>query len=227
MEMGSLRFSLLCVVVLVGISIFLPSFVTAQPSEKQKNKFAGWGAARIKKARKACNSLPSDHFEFRAVPAIHRGACGDPMPIAVKYINLEPRLEFRPVAKLNCRVAGALDRWIRQVVQPKAWELLDARVIRVVVAASYHCRTRSNGSKLSEHAFANAIDISKFITAKGERISVQKHWRAGDERARFLKDIHKGACRIFGTVLGPNADVAHRTHFHLDMTPRRHSAYCR
>ena len=42
----------------------------------------------------------------------------------------------------------------------------------------------------------------------------------------FLRRLHKGACTIFGTVLGPEANEAHRDHFHLDLAPRRRSAYC-
>jgi hypothetical protein len=44
--------------------------------------------------------------------------------------------------------------------------------------------------------------------------------------ASFLRQLHKGACGPFGTVLGPEANDAHRDHFHLDLAPRRRSAYC-
>ncbi|MEM1306010.1 MAG: extensin family protein [Pseudomonadota bacterium] len=46
-------------------------------------------------------------------------------------------------------------------------------------------------------------------------------------KSRFLKRIHADACRYFGTVLGPEANEAHRDHFHLDLAPRRRSNYCR
>jgi hypothetical protein len=42
----------------------------------------------------------------------------------------------------------------------------------------------------------------------------------------FLRSIHGGACRAFGTVLGPEANDPHRTHFHLDLIPRKTSNYC-
>jgi hypothetical protein len=44
--------------------------------------------------------------------------------------------------------------------------------------------------------------------------------------AQFLRQLHKGACRVFGTVLGPEANEAHRDHFHFDLAHRRHNAYC-
>lgn len=42
----------------------------------------------------------------------------------------------------------------------------------------------------------------------------------------FLQRVHSEACGTFGTVLGPEANDAHRNHFHLDMMARRRSAYC-
>lgn len=44
--------------------------------------------------------------------------------------------------------------------------------------------------------------------------------------ALFLKRVHKEACGFFGTVLGPEANEAHRDHFHFDMAARRRSNYC-
>lgn len=42
----------------------------------------------------------------------------------------------------------------------------------------------------------------------------------------FLKKVHEKACGLFGTVLGPEANEAHRDHFHFDLAPRRRRAYC-
>ena len=44
--------------------------------------------------------------------------------------------------------------------------------------------------------------------------------------ADFLHRLHKGACGVFGTVLGPEANEAHRDHFHFDLATRRRSAFC-
>ena len=44
--------------------------------------------------------------------------------------------------------------------------------------------------------------------------------------AQFLRRLHKGACTQFGTVLGPEANEAHRDHFHFDLAQRRRSAFC-
>ncbi len=42
----------------------------------------------------------------------------------------------------------------------------------------------------------------------------------------FLRAAHVSACRIFGTVLGPEANAAHRNHFHVDMAPRVLKTVC-
>jgi hypothetical protein len=44
--------------------------------------------------------------------------------------------------------------------------------------------------------------------------------------AAFLRRLHKGACGTFGTVLGPDANEAHRNHFHFDLAARKRSAFC-
>jgi hypothetical protein len=38
--------------------------------------------------------------------------------------------------------------------------------------------------------------------------------------------MHEGACGVFGTVLGPEANEAHRNHLHLDPAARGHSPFC-
>jgi len=45
-------------------------------------------------------------------------------------------------------------------------------------------------------------------------------------RARFLRSAHAAACRIFGTTLGPEANEAHRNHFHVDMAERKYKKIC-
>lgn len=45
-------------------------------------------------------------------------------------------------------------------------------------------------------------------------------------RQKFLHRIHEGACRVFGTVLGPEANDDHLDHLHLDMAHRRSKSYC-
>jgi hypothetical protein len=46
------------------------------------------------------------------------------------------------------------------------------------------------------------------------------------EEAAFLRRLHRGACGTFGTVLGPDANEAHRNHFHFDLAARKRNAFC-
>jgi membrane protein involved in colicin uptake len=52
---------------------------------------------------------------------------------------------------------------------------------------------------------------------------------AADVQSRhrqFLRQIHAAACKYFGTVLGPEANDAHKNHLHLDMAERSRSNFC-
>ncbi len=46
-------------------------------------------------------------------------------------------------------------------------------------------------------------------------------------RAAFLRHLHDTGCRRFATALGPEANDAHRNHFHFDMAERNGGKYCR
>jgi hypothetical protein len=45
-------------------------------------------------------------------------------------------------------------------------------------------------------------------------------------RSHFLRAVHAAACRLFGTTLGPEANEAHRNHFHVDMAERKFKKIC-
>ncbi len=47
------------------------------------------------------------------------------------------------------------------------------------------------------------------------------------QKSAFLRAAHGRACSIFGTVLGPDANYAHRHHFHVDLQQRKQGSYCR
>lgn len=49
---------------------------------------------------------------------------------------------------------------------------------------------------------------------------------ATSAEARFLRRLHKEACDSFGTVLGPEANEAHRDHFHFDLKARKRRSVC-
>ena len=122
----------------------------------------------------------------------------------------------------SCPVAAALKLWEWQVVQPAAERILGKPVETVQHLGSYSCRRiygREQGS-FSEHATADAIDVSGFILEDGKRISVARDWQGEDKEAIFLRAVRDGACQLFSTVLSPDYNAAHHDHLHLDQAER-------
>jgi len=44
--------------------------------------------------------------------------------------------------------------------------------------------------------------------------------------SEFLHQAHDDACKLFGTVLGPDTNAAHHNHFHFDMKARKYRSIC-
>lgn len=129
------------------------------------------------------------------------------------------RVQMRPAAMLRCPMVPAVDHWVQTVVEPAARRHLGVPIAELKVAASYACRPMNGiaGGKLSEHGHANALDVSVFHLADGRAISVKDGWYGSAAERAFLRAVHGGACDVFTTVLGPEADAFHRDHFHLDL----------
>lgn len=167
----------------------------------------------------------------------------------VRYTALPPRSEgeqcgyadavrFRPGGArrigfaprdlgVACPVAAALAVWEWEAVQPAARRHFGQRVTEIEHFGSYNCRRMYNreGASWSEHATADAVDISAFRLADGTRITVVGDWadagaKRTDSKARFLREVRDSACGVFSTVLSPDYNAAHRDHFHFDQAYR-------
>ncbi len=119
--------------------------------------------------------------------------------------------------EMRCDIALRLYLLERHAIQPLALRHLGAAVDRIEHFGSYSCRTIAGSSRMSEHATANAIDISGFRLDGGRTVSLKRGWTAGGKSARFLRDVRAGACRWFNMVLSPDYNEAHADHFHADM----------
>ncbi len=246
-----------------------------------------WTAAEVTAATDACKTLlGSVTVDYEQLAPIKEGLCGAPAPILLRSVGNDPKVEINPPATISCPLAKALSDWLSKVVQPEAKALLGSVVVGLHNATSYACRNRYGGAKtpLSEHALANALDVSEFQLASGDSITVLKGWPrvvprppaplpnpardetaarsaspeaaavkltrglpsavaaakakaadppsppvavepTPDPKSEFLKLVHDKACQEFGTVLGPEANEAHKDHFHLDQKKRR-SGFC-
>ncbi len=284
-----------------------------------------WRASEIADARRACEAVAAETAaRFEILPPRREGACGAPAPIRLEAIGQQDPVRFVPAPIVSCDMVVALTRWIEKGLKPIGERHLDGAVSEVRVMSSYSCRTRygKTGARMSEHAFANALDIAGFAFADGRTVDVLSDWGAtrrdllaaaarpveparapivpptttlsgpaqaaeasrtavetanalppipmrrplkqaaiaaaapraalklpaakskpretprqitararpssGPQRdaTRFLRESHRLACAIFGTTLGPDANDAHRNHFHVDMFPRRSRGYC-
>jgi hypothetical protein len=130
------------------------------------------------------------------------------------------------VGPITCALAGNFAAWVQNAAQPAARQVFDQAVVRVETFGTYSCRNIYGGrsGRLSEHAHANAIDVSAFVLADGRRITLLDGWRGDARDQRFLRLIHTSACRRFPTVLSPDYNAAHANHFHFDMSGR---GFCR
>lgn len=118
----------------------------------------------------------------------------------------------------SCALAATLYVWEREILQPAAQDHLGSEVVEILHYGTFSCR-RVNGAQSgnwSEHAGANAIDVSGFRLADGRVVHVTD-WDAGGEKAGFLREVRDGSCQLFTGVLGPDYNAAHHDHFHLDM----------
>ena len=132
---------------------------------------------------------------------------------------------------MTCPLAANFADWTRYAVRPAAKQYLGADVVRIETMGTFNCRNIYGGrsGKLSEHAFANAVDVSAFVLRDGRRVSVLTGWNGSSEERAFLRRLHQSACKRFGTVLGPDYNSAHANHFHFDMarSMRNGTSFCR
>jgi hypothetical protein len=246
---------------------------------------AAWIDKEIKAALMQCiQALAPITADVAPLDPIRDGDCGAPAPVLLKSIGDVDKVSFDPPLVLDCAMVVGLDRWLKDSVQPTAREALSSPVSKII-GSSYACRNVYNQSDghLSQHAFANAIDVPMFVLADGRRIDLTHGWgptqrdliaaakakkdspgptgsraqpkantkgattdvvkvstgqasnsataaspipaSADDSaaEAKFLRLAHDGGCKIFSTVLGPEANDAHRTHLHLDLQERKTS----
>jgi hypothetical protein len=365
----------LTLVILIALPAAASAEVTDVPPLPQRNPFRAPGAAKpvlpkdqptipwteaeIDAATAKCKTLlTGDPLDYEMLPPIKEGLCGTPAPVLLRAVGNDPKVVIDPPATMSCPMADTLGEWLRNTVQPKAQALFGSPVVKIQNASSYVCRNRYNGTNtlLSEHALANAFDVSQFVLANGTRITVLDHWPrvatlpppspnparvddsaatnsaakheggdrgrdiftpakaesatppaapevateedyagghpsnpfikpnggdrgseivtaedhasgdasassnpfvkpksgdrgedavtpakvespapsppsvatepAPDAKGQFVTFLFEDACRHFGTVLGPNANEAHKDHFHLDMKARRKSNFC-
>jgi hypothetical protein len=164
-------------------------------------------------------------FEERAPLSDADAGCSVPDPVAVSALS--PSVKIGPEAVMNCALADELSRFIGETASPLAEKTFGSPISSIRQASAYVCRDRHGTSRISEHAFGNAIDIAAFVLKDKTVIEVKDYGDSDPKRAAFLGEIRKAACGPFRTVLGPGADPDHSLHLHFDLEPRKSkNAFC-
>jgi hypothetical protein len=193
-------------------------------------------------AERAClrsGAVKESAYIVKGSPIEGPGACGALSPFHVAALSdgrvtltmpasLAGSGQKAYAATLTCAMVPALEEWMTDKVQTAAAAVYGQPVVEMHTLGSYSCRRMNNGTgtaMISEHAFANAIDVSGFTLADGREVMVRTGWRGAAEDQEFLRSVFVGSCDIFHTVLGPGSDGHHEDHFHLDLmrhTSERH-----
>lgn len=123
----------------------------------------------------------------------------------------------------RCPIAARLYLWERHRLQPLAQQIFGSGVARIHHYSSFSCRqmrtSRGTSTRMSQHATANALDISGFTLADGTRIMLSDGWQGNTRQARFLREARDGLCDWFNVTLSPDYNALHADHFHIDMGP--------
>lgn len=191
-------------------------------ASQRPNPSAGLGAFDPTPAARQCFSdLGKANVRFSPLPNRQfNGGCSQIDSIKL----LDVGADVTNLGPVKCELAGKFAAWTEFAVKRAARQYLGSDLKRIETMGSYSCRNIAGSGKLSQHAHANAIDVSAFVLNDGRRITVENDWKSGRREMQFLAAIHDSACKRFGTVLSPDYNAAHRDHFHLDMSG---NGYCR
>ncbi|GJE42365.1 extensin family protein [Methylobacterium soli] len=154
---------------------------------------------------------------FEPLPPVENGQCGAARPLRLTALD---GVALPQAVTLVCGAAEALARWTTEV-QVAAERDLGAPLKALTIGTSYECRGQNHDpdAKLSEHAFANGVDVMSFSIGERAPVGVGP-LPEGTPEARFQAGVRARACGFFRTVLGPGSDAAHANHLHLDERER-------
>jgi hypothetical protein len=131
-------------------------------------------------------------------------------------------------ALLTQDMAVRLGHWVHEVLEPEARKIYHAQLASIEVFGSYSCRNIYGkpfggmfDGRLSEHAFANAVDIGGFEFTDGRKVKFARNWRSKGGPGSYLHDAALAACSIFNTTLTPDYDRYHSNHIHIDASPKK------
>ncbi|AKV00772.1 Extensin-like protein [Labilithrix luteola] len=175
--------------------------------------------------------LARANVKFRAAAlAVHEQkkskiVCGAPQ--VVVYVSGPGKIAYSSPPLLTCGMALALASF-EKLVQEEARATFGAPVVRIDHLGTYNCREMAAyPGWVSEHSYANAIDVARFVLANGKTIEVERDFDLQDPPRKpsgvFLRAVSRRANDedVFSHVLTPYFDAHHKNHFHLDLARYR------
>lgn len=154
-------------------------------------------------------------------PVVGAGSCGIANPVKVK--SLSGGIDVVPDAMLNCPMALAFAKWVKNELSGAARLRYVSGIKSIHQMSSYSCRTMNSkrGAPMSEHSKGNALDIGKIKLNSGKTIVVKRPGFFAFREKGLLHKVRAQSCKYFTTVLGPGSDVHHKDHFHFDLRKRK------
>ena len=118
----------------------------------------------------------------------------------------------------SCPLALSSALFVSQQARPLTKTLMGRELTRIDHLGSFACRNiyHRADARRSEHASAEALDVSAFRLAGGERVTVLKGWTSAKTQP-WLQALLAASCGYYGNGLGPDYNAAHANHFHLGM----------
>lgn len=167
----------------------------------------------------ACASLLSQANQkalIRTQPvADSAGAC--PLHNVVRVRDFGP-VSLNSSFLASCPLALSSALFVSQQARPLTRTWTGSELVRIEHLGSYACRNiyHRPDARRSEHATAEALDISAFRLANGERVTILHGWRSNKTQP-WLQALLTASCGYYGNGLGPEYNAAHANHFHLGM----------
>ena len=190
-----------------------------EPAPIPKQTVPTFDLASAKKCEAALRSLGAGFSVGK--PLKGESICGWPRPLKLETVGMQIRVTGDP--QVRCEVALALAQWSHEVIRPTAKLHLEEELSKILISTSYQCRRRNNAltGKISEHGFANGIDVMGFELKDGRRVMIAPRTGSVEPERAFQAAVRGGSCAYFTTVLGPTTNAAHANHLHLDLAIRR------
>ena len=170
--------------------------------------------------------------KFRAATlAVHKEKgvkleCGAPQ--VVTYLRGPGNITYSAAPLLTCGMALALASFER-ILQTEATKIFGSPITRIDQIGTYSCREiAAYPGLVSDHAYANAIDLTRFALKNGVSIEVLRDFDISEGTPKkpagaFLRVVSQRANDedVFSHVLTAFFNAAHRNHFHLDLARYR------